>query len=132
MTEVMTPSLADFKARCFVNGVHRHSKSGKVEPIGGQFAERFLSHPWVRDSVKEGWGRELRMHLIQACKIKLMRNEPIGDIEGLMPDQKWISDAKRQAEIFRKAAEWRDQTYGKVNGDDILRRLGITLGDNAT
>lgn len=128
----MTPSLADFKARCFVNGVHRHSKSGKVEPIGGQFAERFLSHPWVRDSIKEGWDRELRGHLIQAVKIRIMRGEQIGGIEGLMPDQKWISDAKRQAEIFRKAAEWRDHTYGKVNGDAILRRLGITLGDNAT
>lgn len=128
MTEVMTPSLADFKARCFVNGVHRHSKSGKVEPIGGQFAERFLSHPWVRESITEGWGRELRGHLIQAAKIRLMRGEPIGDVGNLMPSREWVAAAKTNAEHYRKAAAWRaSQGAPLIDSVGLMQRLGVVL-----
>lgn len=126
--ETMTPSLADYKARCFVNGVRRHAKSGNLEPAGGQFSERFLSHPWVRESITEGWGRELRGHLIQAAKIRLMRGEPIGDIENLMPSREWVDAAKTNAERYRKAAAWRaSQGAPLIDSVGLMQRLGVVL-----
>lgn len=126
MTEIMTPELADYRARCFVNGVHRHSVSGNMEPKGGEFHERFLLHPWVRESVTEGWGLDLRQHLIHVVKIKLMRGETIGPIESLMPDRKWVANCKHNADRYRKAAEWRDaKGPPAIDAKGLLRRFGI-------
>lgn len=125
MKEIMTPELAEYRARCFVTGVHRHCKSGKMEPIGGQFSDRFITHPWVRESIIEGWERELRSHLVIVARLRLMRGEQIGDIENLMPDQKWVEAAKHQAAIYRRAQGYREATYGKVSGEAFLRRMGI-------
>ncbi len=47
MSEIMTPDLADYRARCFVNGAARHAATGNFEPITANFHERFLSHPQV-------------------------------------------------------------------------------------
>ena len=121
----MTPDLADYRARCFVSGVRRHGRSGKMEPASGEFHERFLNHPWVRESIMEGWDRELRGHLAHACKVRVMRGERLGEIESLMPDQGWVAAAKHNAARYRAAQQWRDETYGKVDGVALLRRLGI-------
>lgn len=122
----MTLDLADYKARCFVNGARRHGATGNWEPISGNFHDRFLSHPWVRESITEGWGRELRMHLIHTAKMKLLREEPLSDIECLMPDKKWVEEAKNDADRYRKAAEWRDAKGGAtISAEGLLKRFGI-------
>ena len=124
MTE-MTPALADFKARCFVNGAARHAKTGNFEPITANFHERFLSHPWVRESITEGWDRELRMHLTHVARLKYMRGEPVGDIEALMPDGKWVEQQKIDAERYRKAAQWRKANMpNTMDAAGLLRRFG--------
>lgn len=121
-----TIDLADYKARCFVNGVRRHGRSGKMEPASGEFHERFMDHPWVRESITEGWGKELRGHLIHVCKLKLLRNEPLGDIDGLMPDAKWVAAEKHNAERYRKAAAWRASNGSPLmDVEGMLRRYGI-------
>lgn len=125
-TEIMTPERADYLARNFVNGLRKHGRSGKMEPASGEFHERFLSHPWVRESITEGWDRELRGHLIHVCKIRLMSHEALGDIESLMPDASWVSSTKHDAERYRKAAQWREKNGG--NGIDVsglLSRFSI-------
>ena len=123
--ETMTPALADYKARCFVNGAARHSKTGNYEPITANFHERFLSHPWVRESIAEGWDRELRIHMVHVAKIRLMRKEPIGEIETLMPDQKWIEQQKIDAVRYRKAAQWRKANVPEtMSAEGMLKRFG--------
>jgi len=124
--DVMTPEKADFRARCFVNGVRRHGVTKKIEPVSGEFHERFLSHPWVRESITEGWGMELRMHLIHVAKTRLMRKEQIGEVESLMPNKEWIAAAKTNADRYRKAAEWRDAKGGAtISAEGLLKRFGI-------
>ena len=123
MTEEMTMELADYRARCFVNGVRRHEATGKLEPISGEFHERFLSHPWVRESITEGWAMELRQHLTMAARLKIARKQPIGEIEGLMPPRDWVNAAKVNTDRYRAAKQWRDETFGPGDGEALLRRL---------
>lgn len=125
-TENITPEKADYLARCFVNGAARHAATGNFEPITANFHERFLSHPWVRDSIKEGWDRELRAHMTQIAKLKLMNREVLGDIEALMPDKKWVSQARTDADRYRKAAEWRKANMPQtMDAAGILKRFGF-------
>lgn len=125
MTENMTPDLADYKARCFVNGAARHAATGNFEPITANFHERFLSHPWVRDSITEGWDRELRGHLTRVAKLRYMRGEPVGDIEALMPDKKWVEQARKDAERYSKAAQWRKANVPEtMSAEGMLKRFG--------
>lgn len=122
----MTQDLADYRARCFVNGAARHAKTGNFEPITGNFHERFLDHPWVRASIVEGWDRELRMHLIRVAKISYTRGLPVGDIEDLMPDKQWIEKAQKEAERYRKAGEWRNKNVPlNMDVDGMLKRFGF-------
>ncbi len=130
MTEQMTPEKADYMSRCFVNGLRRHGKSGKMEPASGEFSQRFLSHPWVRESVTEGWDKELRGHLIRTVKIRLMRDESYQAIEDLMPPRKWVDDAKHHAARYRSAADWQKKNLHKGYGlqsmlSGLARRSGI-------
>jgi len=107
--ELITPEIADFRARAFVNGLRRHEVSGKMEPCAGEFSQRFMEHPWVRDSVMEGWGRELRSHLIQAVKLRIMRKLPYDDIASLMPPKEWVLYAKEFAAQCQRAARAREE-----------------------
>lgn len=127
----MTPERADYAARCFVCGMRRHGVTGKMEPASGEFASRFLSHPWVRESITEGWGKELRGHLVQVYKTALMRKEQPNDIDRMMPDKVWVDAAKNNAQRYRAAQEWRDEKYGKADGARILERLGVRFGGAA-
>lgn len=126
----MTPEKADFYARCFVNGMRMHGRSKKLEPAHGEFANRFLSHPWVRESVTQGWGRELRSHLILVCKRCYMRKQHPGTIETLMPPKEWVEAAKRNAERYAMAAQWqkdnRPEGFGfKAMLTALAKRSGI-------
>ena len=128
MTETITPELSDYRARCFVNGAARHDATGNWEPITGQFHERFLSHPWVRESISEGWDRELRMHLIHTAKIAIMRKMPLPSVENLMPDKRWVEAAKIDADRYRKAAEWRKANRPEtMSAIGMLKRFGIGI-----
>lgn len=108
-TENMTPEKADWMARCFVNGAKRHATSGKVEPLGGEFHDRFIAHPWVRASITEGWGRDLRAHLIRVVRVRLMRGLTYDDIDELMPPREWVEAARTQAQRFKAAADWQKE-----------------------
>lgn len=108
-TDVMTPERADYQARCFVNGMRRHGKSGKMEPAAGEFSARFINHPWVRESVTEGWGKSLRSHLIMTVRRRIMRGESYDVIEMLMPPKEWIVNEKQLAAQSRSASEWQKE-----------------------
>lgn len=122
----MTPELADHRARCFVNGVRKHSVSGKFEPATAEFHNRFLSHPWVRDSIKEGWDRELRGHLILTCRRLLMSGDSLHDVESLMPSKSWVDYERVNAKRYRAAAEWRaKQGAPSIDPQGLMRRFGL-------
>lgn len=112
----MTPEKADFYARCYVNGMRMHSASKKLEPAHGEFSSRFITHPWARESISEGWDRELRSHLILKCKLAYMRKSNPGDVESLMPPRDWVDAAKHNAVRYRSAAEWQKANLPKSVG----------------
>lgn len=105
----MTPERADYNARCYVNGMRMHGRSHKMEPASGEFSTRFASHPWCREAVIEGWGKELRSHLIMTVKRRIMAGVPYDVIEDLMPPREWIDVAKRDAARYRSAFDWQKQ-----------------------
>jgi len=126
-TEQMTPERADWNARCFVNGMRRHGTTGKMEPAAGEFAPHFLRHPWVREAVAEGWGKELRSHLVLAVKRRIMLGLQHNDIDELMPPKEWVAAAKQQAARFAKAAEWQKENRP---GGDMSGWLAKLLDNN--
>lgn len=107
--EDMTPEKADWIARKIVNGLRLHGHSGKMEPASGEFSDSLLSHPIVRQSVTEGWGRELRLFLIHHVRRHIMAKQPFTSIDQFMPPAKWIEDTRKQNERFAKAREWQKQ-----------------------
>lgn len=131
----MTPEMADFMARCFVNGSERHVKSDKFEPITGEWSVRFRSHPWVRQAEQEGWGRDLRSTCILAARQRILRGVRPVDIktDDVMPKREWIDYFRDQARRGRKAYEWRQANpshqsirgLSQIDPEAMLRRLGI-------
>lgn len=110
----------DFRASCFVNGTVRNLKTGRDEPHSGHWSSAFRGHPWVEQSISEGWGRDLRQHVIQAVKRRIMAEKPFHDVEGLMPDPKWVAGARTQAAKYAASAKWREQVIaenGSVDAD---------------
>lgn len=126
MTESeMTPEKADYIARMFVNGPRRHGVTGKMVPASGEFAPRFASHPWCREATTEGWAKELRGHLVTTIVRRIWSRQPYDMIETLMPPREWVDTAKLNAARTRSATEWRDQRYGKIDGEQFLKAIGI-------
>lgn len=97
-------SLCDFRARCYTNGTRQSSKTGKREPCPGQWAHRFLDHPWVQQAEREGWTHELRSHVIFAVARRIVRNQPYVDIDELMPEKEWVEHRSVAARKHRLAA----------------------------
>lgn len=132
----MTPQLADYRARCLVNGYERHEKSGELEPIGGAWSSRFKSHPWVSQAEAEGWAADLRMSCIAAARERIMAGVKPNDIqaEDVMPKAEYVAYWKDQARRAREAAEWRRANpndpairgLSEIDPEGLLRRLGIT------
>jgi hypothetical protein len=110
----------------FVYGMRRHGVTGKMEPASGEFSSRFAVHPWCREATTEGWAKELRSHLVLTVKRRIMTQAPFHIIEELMPPKEWVDNAKHNAQRYAASAKWRDDTYGKVDGEYFLRKLGIT------
>lgn len=108
---VLTPWLADLRARFLVNGAERHSKSGEMEPVTGAWAPRFRDHPWVIQSDAEGWGRELRAVCIHAARQRIMAGIKPNDIEinDLMPDRGWVDYTRSEAARTASATKWREE-----------------------
>jgi hypothetical protein len=135
MTEIIDPSLAEYRARCLVNGYAKHEKSGAMEPLDGQWSSRFQRHPWVVQAEDEGWGRDLRSTCILAAKQRIMAGVKPNDIqaEDVMPRQEWVDYFRDQARRGREAYEWRKANpdnkaiKGLVEIDPVefLKRLGI-------
>ena len=126
-TDQMTPERADWNARCFVNGMKRHGVTGKMEPASGEFASHFLRHPWAREAVVEGWGKELRSHLILAVKRRIMMGQPHNDIDTLMPSRDWVDYAKQQAARYAEAAEFQKSN---MPGGDMSGWIARLLENN--
>jgi hypothetical protein len=123
MIKPMEVAAADYKARCWVQGVKLYKfKDGsqRWEPIVANFHARFHEHPWVREAITEGWDRDLRGHIVPIVRKHLLMGGELTSlkIEDLMPDGDWIKYAKAQAERDRLAAEWRErmvEQYGSMD-----------------
>lgn len=134
--KVMTPQLADYRARCLVNGYERHSVSGEFEPISGEWSSRFRAHPWVMRAETEGWGLELRAACIAAARDRILKGVKPNDINpsDVMPKREnaeyWSDQARRATEayLWRKSKPDDPAIRGLVEIDPVefLKRLGIT------
>lgn len=108
MSELLTVDQATLKAQTFVYGAAKNEKTGQWGPhFGGHFAKRFQDHPWVRESILEGWDRNLRGHLVRAAVVRMFTGEPYDDIDALMPDLRTVHFWKSEAARFREADNWR-------------------------
>lgn len=119
-------ALAEWKASCFVCASARNPKTGKFEPIGFEFSNRFRGHPWVEASIREGWDKELRSHLRFTVKRRILEGKPFEMIEALMPNKEWADAARKQAKRFALAKEDRDKQSppaGAANLERITSRL---------
>ncbi len=98
----------DWRARCWVCGTYRDSE-GKITNQSAQWAPRFQDHPWVRDAEIEGWGRELRGHVIMALAKRMLiaqHSFRYPAIEDLMPDAEWVKNTRMRAHVNAAGAEW--------------------------
>ena len=130
---LLTPELADFRARCLVNGSARHEKSGNIEPVSGAWSTRFKAHPWAVLSDAEDWGRDLRQCCIHAARQRIMAGIKPNDIqpEDVMPEQALVDYWRDQAARAKSAAEWRaaNPNHKSIAGNmpidvvGLLRRL---------
>lgn len=136
----LTPEVADFRARCLVNGSERHSKSGNIEPISGAWSLRFKNHPWAVLSDAEDWGRELRTACIHAARQRIMAGIKPNDIqaEDVMPDQALVDYWRDQARRAAEAAKWRAENPNHksiaglipIDVEGLLRRYGFTRDES--
>ena len=120
----------DFRARCFVNGTVKNPKTGKDEPHSGHWSRSFRGHPWVEQSISEGWGRDLRQHVIAAVKRRIMSGQSFGAVEELMPDAKWVESVRRHAAAYAEAAKWREQVIAEHGSVDAYLQKSAK-GNNA-
>jgi hypothetical protein len=112
-----------------VNGSARNERTGRSEPLSGQWSIRFAGHPWVQQAEREGWGNDLRQAVIYAAKIRILRDEDLEPIERLMPDRHWVEAARRRAAGYAAAAEQR------ANGNAVQTGRGsgfVRLGEART
>lgn len=127
----------DYWVRIFVTGV-RKDKDGKTAPAGFLWADRFMDHPWVRDSITQGWERDLRSHVIRAAKRLVMQRDKsrgqfdvsmrtvmdaVPSADALMPDKDWCDRARQRATDALEAVAWRNdiaEQFGSL--EEYLRR----------
>lgn len=122
-----------FRARCYVCGWRTHPKTEQMEPISGEFHERFIDHPMVAQAIAEVWDRDLRSHLVHCVARRMFRGDDHSDHDALMPDAVWIKHTRMNAERYRLAAEWRaamaaefgsmDAYYAKTRGRERITNV---------
>jgi hypothetical protein len=135
MTELISPELAEYRARCLVQGYKRHEKTEQIEPISGSWSARFLSHPWVRQSDQEGWARDLRASCVFTAKQKIMAGSKPNDLnpDDVMPKAEYVEHWRTQARKASEAEAWRkaNPNHPSIKGlieiepETFLRKLGI-------
>ena len=135
----MRLSVADNIARSYVQGEKLYAvKGGKpdekeLQPVVGQFHERFHTHPWVREAISEGWDRDLRAHMVVAAKRMLIDGKSLkGIVAGdLMPkDREAIEYWRQQAARAKSAEQWRDKIVDEHGSVDAY--LSKTNGKKST
>jgi hypothetical protein len=128
-SEISPDKRARYRARCIVNGMRKHGKTGKLEPDDQMFSELFLPHPWVRESISEGWDRELRQYLIHIVTLRIMQDKPTDVIEDLMPSRQWVDDAKHHAARYAAASAWQKENLPESFGfSALLSRIKQNAG----
>ncbi len=142
-----TFSTADRLARAFVQGESEIKVQGKDiwRPNAAQFHERFLTHPWVREAMSEGWDGDLRRHMVAKAKRILLAGIQVnadavvttsGTLQGvtagdLMPKERDTVDLwKFEAARNRSAAQWRDEVTEKYGSVDAF--LSKTYGGKSS
>lgn len=103
------------QAKMYVCGNRLNKTTNKFEPVPGGWHEQFRAHPYVRIADDEGWGRELRSHLIFWKTRTIMAGRTVS-VEELMPTKEWIDGHRARAARY---------TFG------TLARPGRTLSDQS-
>jgi hypothetical protein len=104
----------------FVNGmvdeIKHGERTGRKVIHTAHWSAHFAGHPWVEASEAEGWGRDLRMSVIQTVKRRIMGRHPFHDIDQLMPPKDLVEFWREKAAREREAAAWQEQHFVKHDG----------------
>lgn len=108
-------------AAMIVCGVQQNPVTKRAEPASGQWGPAWLEHGLVRQSVREGWARDLRMFARLAVTRRVMEitkhtpsqmprfEDVVRDVDDFLPkDREWIQAARDGAERDQLAAEYRN------------------------
>jgi hypothetical protein len=110
--------ICEHRARCHVQGSAHHPKLKCIQPLSGRWSVHFKSHPRVIEAEAEGWGRDLRAAIVAECKRRLLEGKDFGEPDDLMPTRReWWEGVRANAERFRLAEIYREQTLGPVDAE---------------
>lgn len=121
----------DREARVFVNGIrfkkYHNGHPDQWDIDHGNFHKRWIELPLVRQSIVEGWDKDMRQHLvgvIRALLTRVVQAMPPADLVALkgqdvqailskvpldrtMPEAALVDHWRRQAQRYREADGWR-------------------------
>lgn len=110
--------ICEHRARCYVQGSAFHPKLKSIQPLSGKWSVHFKSHPRVIEAEAEGWSPDLRAAVVAECKRRLMAGQDFGEPDDLMPTRReWWEGVRGNAERFRAAEVYREQTLGPVEAE---------------
>lgn len=133
--------LCDWRARKRICASAWSDKTKRDEIIGYRFHPLIADWPICREAEANGWGKELRAAMI-ATLARAMRAGYDPDLRDVIPKEDWLNNTRRNAERYRKAAEWQAQNLpaafdarrflGRImaSGEDLTEQSKRILGES--
>jgi hypothetical protein len=108
LSRILPPNfleICDRRARKAVCAMAYNDKTGRDEIVGFRFNPLIADWPICKQSEAEGWGKDLRSALIHTVRQQMFLGQDI-DVAKALPPDKWVNQRRKDAERYRKAAEW--------------------------
>jgi hypothetical protein len=133
-SRIMPPGfleICDRRARKAVCDTAWNDNTKRDEIVGFRFHPMIADWPICRQAEAEGWARELRAALIHSVRQQMFQGQDI-DVAKAIPPERWIKETRKNAERYRKAAEWQEKNLPSTfNARQFLGRL-MASGDDLT
>jgi hypothetical protein len=134
--------ICERRARKAVCATAWNDKTGREEIVGFRFHPLIADWPICKQAEAEGWGKDLRSALIHSVRQQMFLGQEI-DVAKALPPDRWIAETRRNAERYRKSAEWQEKNLtstfnarkfvGRLmaSGDDLTPRSKAMTGEDA-
>lgn len=133
-------ALCDRRARKRICATTWNEKTGREEILGFRFHPLIADWPICREAEANGWGRDLRAAMI-ATLSRAMRHGDDPELKDVLPKDDWIANTRKNAERYRKAAEYQAQNLPSTfnarkflgslmaSGEDLTEKSKSMAGD---